>query len=70
MCAMIKITINGIDQSYPNPLNVAELLNELGLVGGRIAVEKNKEIIPRSTFDSEMVNAGDRLEIIHFIGGG
>lgn len=67
---MIKITINDEKKSYPKPLSVAELLIELGLVGGRIAVEKNKEIIPRSTFDTEMVNADDRLEIIHFIGGG
>ena len=49
---------------------MAALLQALQLTGGRIAVERNREIVPRSRFEAERLHSGDRLEIVHFVGGG
>lgn len=66
----IEVTINGEKQGFEGPLTVAELLVELGLTEGKIAVERNLEIVPRSLYSETEVADGDRLEIVHFIGGG
>ena len=52
------------------PLSVAEMLNELGLDPLRVAVERNLEIVPRSTLGEVCVEDGDDFEIVHFVGGG
>lgn len=65
------LVINGDDYNdLPTPLSVAGLLAHLGLPEKKIAVERNLEIVPKSTFTETMLAEGDRLEIIHFIGGG
>ena len=51
-------------------VSVRELLTSLGLDPAKIAVERNLEIVPRSQYGEVMVGEGDRLEIVHFIGGG
>lgn len=66
----IEVTINGEKQGFEGPLTVAVLLVELGLTEGKIAVERNLEIVPRSLYSETEVADGDRLEIVHFIGGG
>lgn len=66
----IEVTINGEKQGFEGPLTVAVLLVELGLTEGKIAVERNLEIVPRSLYSQTEVADGDRLEIVHFIGGG
>ncbi len=67
----MKLVINGEEHfDLPESLNVTELLSHLGLPQGKIAVERNLEIIPKSTYDTVRLNEDDRLEIIHFIGGG
>lgn len=68
---MIELVINGKTyEDIPAGINVAALLEHLQLPSGKIAVERNLEIVPRSTFASQILVDGDKLEIIHFIGGG
>jgi thiazole synthase len=64
------ITVNGEDRELDRALNVRELLSSLGLDPAKIAVERNLEIVPRSLYDSVCLADGDRLEVVHFIGGG
>lgn len=67
----MKLLINGVDHfDLPDGLTVAALLARLELPEKKIAVERNLEIVSKSTFDKTMLYDGDRLEIIHFIGGG
>jgi thiazole synthase len=65
-----SVTINGETRRFDAPLNVRELLGTLGLDPAKIAVERNLEIVPRSQYGAVIVGEGDRLEIVHFIGGG
>ncbi len=51
-------------------LTISQLIVQLELDTRKVAVERNLEIVPRSTYDSTVLAAGDRLEIVHFIGGG
>jgi sulfur carrier protein len=67
---MISVTINGESRQFNGPLNCAELLKELELVGKRVAVERNGEIVPRSRHADERLADGDRLEIVVAVGGG
>lgn len=67
---MIRITVNGTEQRFEQPLAVAELVRRMTLAGRKIAVEKNGEIVPRSAHGSTLVADGDRLEIVVAVGGG
>lgn len=66
----MQITINGESRGFAGPMSVDALLRELSLDPRKIAVERNREIVPRSIYGSVLVGDGDRLEIVHFIGGG
>ena len=66
----IEIMVNGEAQSFDGALSVAQLLARLGLPEKKIAVEHNLEIVPKSAYATHMIEAGDRIEIVHFIGGG
>src|SRR5512135_2963166 len=64
------VTINGEAKPLTRPLTVRELLADCGLDPRKVAVERNLELVPRSGYDAELVHDGDRIEIVHFIGGG
>src|SRR4051794_7813087 len=66
----ISITGNGGGGEIPGPATVADLLARIGLDLRKVAVERNLEIVPRSTYAATTLSAGDQLEIVHFIGGG
>ena len=67
----MTLLINGQEHfDLVDGLTVSGLLAHLGLPNKKVAVERNREIVPKSTFDEAVLNEGDRLEIIHFIGGG
>jgi thiazole synthase len=66
----MHVTINGEDRRFDGALSVRDLLTSLGLDATRIAVERNFEIVPRSQYDEVSISDGDKLEIVHFIGGG
>jgi thiamine biosynthesis protein ThiS len=68
--ATIPITVNGEAREVPAPATVADLLREIGLDTRKVAVERNMEIVPRSTYAETALAAGDALEVVHFIGGG
>ncbi len=64
------VTINGERRRLASRTSIAEMIAEIGLDPVRVAVERNLEIVPRSTFGSVMVEDGDDYEIVHFVGGG
>lgn len=66
----MNIILNGSSRELPDNVSASELLLTLGLAGKRLALEVNQEIVPRSTFDSHIIQPGDRVEIVHAIGGG
>ncbi|WP_082515944.1 sulfur carrier protein ThiS [Sphingomonas sp. Leaf412] len=66
----ISITVNGEHKRVTAGLTIAALAESLGLVPEKLAVERNLEVVPRSTLGSVMVEDGDELEIVHFVGGG
>jgi sulfur carrier protein len=66
----LRIEVNGEPREVPDGASVAELLALLGLAAPKVAVERNLEIVPRSAWGSTRLAAGDRLEVVHFIGGG
>lgn len=70
MTQRIAITVNGEAREAASGDTVAALLRAIGLDTRKVAVERNEEIVPRSTYDTVALAAGDRLEIVHFIGGG
>jgi sulfur carrier protein len=66
----MKLTINGQPRDFDSLANLEELLNTLGLKQDRVAVEHNGEIVSRNAWSSTPLADGDRLEIVHFVGGG
>jgi len=66
----MTIYINGERQAVEAPLTVAELLARLGFTGQRVAVEINREIVPKSIHASHRLRADDRVEVVRAIGGG
>lgn len=66
----INVTINGEEQHLEAAVCLEDLLVILGLTKGKVAIERNLEIVPRSLYGETIVQDGDRLEIVHFIGGG
>jgi len=66
----MEITVNGQSQTVPDGFTAAQLVEQMGLVGRRIAMEVNLEIVPRSTYVEHALSAGDRVEVVHAVGGG
>ena len=66
----MRITLNGDPQTVADDATVASLVEQLGLVGRRLAVEVNEEVVPRSRHGDRGLANGDRVEIVHAIGGG
>jgi thiamine biosynthesis protein ThiS len=67
---VVTIQLNGELREVPEGLNVAELMEWLKLPHDRVAVERNLEIVPRAHWDVTLIQAGDRLEVVHLVGGG
>lgn len=66
----ISITINGERRDVPAGVNVSALLAHLGITAGRVAIERNLDLLPRAQWDATAVAPGDRYEIVHLVGGG
>jgi sulfur carrier protein len=66
----MRIKLNGDPCELPEPLTVAALLARLGIDGRRVAVEHNLVVLKRAVFDQVVVNEGDEVEIVNFVGGG
>jgi sulfur carrier protein len=68
--ASIDVVINGQQRLVNQGTTVATLIGELGLAGKPVAVERNREVVPRALHGSTVLAAGDRLEVVTFVGGG
>jgi len=66
----MKIQINGQDRDCSVPLSLDALIVELGMKTDRVAVELNRRIVPREDWRTTTLKEGDRLEVVHFVGGG
>jgi sulfur carrier protein len=66
----MRLIINGEENDYPGVTTLASLVGHLGLKADRLAVELNLNIVPRSQWASTVLNDNDRLEVVHFVGGG
>jgi sulfur carrier protein len=69
----MKLHINGEERQFEtsvDPLTLAALVDQLSMKSDRVAVELNREIVPRDRWAETRLNEGDRLEIVHFVGGG
>ena len=66
----ISVKVNGEVRSVPPGLSIASLLDRIGIDRSKVAVERNLEIVPRSTLAEVRVEDGDSFEIVHFVGGG
>ena len=70
MSMAIHIVVNGEGREASAGATVSDLLRELGLESRRVAIERNLEILPRPKWQETRVEAGDRYEIVQFVGGG
>lgn len=68
--ASIEVIINGESRTVLQGTTVAALITELGLADRRVAVERNREVVPRAEHASTVLAAGDKLELVTFVGGG
>ncbi len=66
----MQIIVNGEQRNVSEGLTAEQLVEEMEISGKRIAMEVNLEIVPRSTYAEHIFNAGDKVEIVHAVGGG
>ncbi|MFN0111573.1 MAG: sulfur carrier protein ThiS [Blastocatellia bacterium] len=66
----IEVTINGEARQFAAGSSVTDLVIALELTAGRLAIELNLSILPRAAWPETRLQAGDKLEIVHFVGGG
>jgi sulfur carrier protein len=66
----MRVTINGESREVPEGLTVSALLEHLGLANGRVAIERNLDVLPRSVWSETLVQPKDNFEIVQFVGGG
>ena len=66
----MTITVNGELRDVPDGMSVGALLAHLGLTAGRVAVERNRDVLPRSQWNGTLVEPNDSYEIVQLVGGG
>ena len=66
----MRLVVNGEAQEVEPNTTVKQLLVSLGLGDTLVAVERNEEVVPRARHESTQLNEGDRVEVVHFVGGG
>jgi len=66
----MKIFINGEEKAFEESLTLASLVQGMGMKPDRVAIELNRGIVPRARWSETLLSDGDRLEIVHFVGGG
>ena len=66
----VRVTLNGAPREFPGAPTFKQLLDQLDLAGKRLAIERNGEIVPRSTFADSRLADGDRIEVVIAVGGG
>jgi len=66
----MRLEINGDEKQFVEGLSLAGLIEQLGMKADRVAVELNREIVSRTQWAETVLHDGDKLEIVHFVGGG
>jgi thiamine biosynthesis protein ThiS len=66
----LRVYVNGESRELDHPLSLADLVSELDLPPARIAIELNRAVVRRNDWPATMLNDEDRIEIVHFVGGG
>lgn len=66
----MKLTVNGVERTVPEGFTLAQLVHELGLEKNPIAIEVNRQVVPRDRHGETRLAEGDRLEIVTLVGGG
>lgn len=66
----MNLIINGEDSQFDSVSTISSLLERLGMKPDRVAVELNRDLVPRDRWPSTQISDGDKLEIVHFVGGG
>jgi len=66
----MKLIINGEERDFNSPLSLSSLVKALGMKQDRVAVELNRNIVSREQWSQTNLADGDRLEVVHFVGGG
>jgi thiamine biosynthesis protein ThiS len=66
----MTLTINGESREYPSASTLTALVEQLGMKSDRLAIELNRQIVPRDHWPQTALKDGDKLEIVHFVGGG
>ena len=66
----VRVRVNGEERELPEGATVATLLGDLGIGTPRVAVERNREIVPKAEYASTALQPGDALEVVEFVGGG
>lgn len=66
----MNLIINGESRQFESVPTLAALIEQLGIKGDRVAVELNRDIVPRASWPATPLRDGDKLEIVHFVGGG
>jgi thiamine biosynthesis protein ThiS len=67
---VIKIHVNGEIKEVPAMVSISQLISHLNLAPERLAIELNREVVRRTTWETTLLKDGDRIEIVHFVGGG
>ncbi len=70
MWSAMRISVNGEERTVADGLTVAGLIQELGITAGRVAVELDREIVPRAVHGATVLREGSKVEIVTFVGGG
>ena len=66
----MKLVINGEDREFTTLSSLSDLVAQLGMKADRVAVELNRDLVPRDRWPATTLSDGDKLEIVHFVGGG
>lgn len=66
----MRLVVNGESLEVDGAVTVSELLKRLDLGGGPVAVERNGDVVPRAEHPTTVLSEGDRVEVVHFVGGG
>jgi thiamine biosynthesis protein ThiS len=66
----LRILLNGEAHDLPSPVTIRALLDQFGIDPRRVAVERNLVVVRRALYDTEIVDDGDEVEVVNFVGGG
>jgi thiamine biosynthesis protein ThiS len=66
----LQVSINGDSKTFDSPVTLSELIDQLQLTPSRVAIELNRVVVRRSEWSATSIKEGDKIEIVHFVGGG